>query len=111
MSRLFKLISYVFVFVLCVSCLQEERSPEEILVPTPAQLDCSEAAFSLTSKVPAGSQKLVDECGFLVATTKDLADAVTVVGAMTENAFAAVLPERRYGTTYYICSLMSTKSL
>ena len=80
-------------------------------MPTPAQLDCSEAAFSLTSKVPAGSQKLVDECGFLVATTKDLADAVTVVGAMTENAFAAVLPERRYGTTYYICSLMSTKSL
>lgn len=61
----------------------------------------------MTSKVPAGSQKLVDECGFLVATTNDLADAVTVEGAMTENSFAAVLPERRYGTTYYICSYVT----
>ena len=102
-----KLLTYILSLLATVSCLQEERSPEEILVPTPAQLDCSEAAFSLTSKVPAGSQKLVDECGFLVATTKDLADAVTVEGSMTENTFAAVLPERRYGTTYYICSYVT----
>ena len=107
MSRLFKLISYVSAFVLCISCLQEERSPEDILIPSPAQVDCSEASFSLTSKVPNGSEKLVDECGFLVGTAKDMADAVTVEGTMTANAFAAELPMRKYGATYYICSYVT----
>ena len=107
MSKLFKLISYVFVFVLCISCLQEERSPEDILIPSPAQVDCSEASFSLTSKVPNGSEKLVEECGFLVGTTKDFVDAVTVEGTMTANAFAAELPMRKYGATYYICSYVT----
>ena len=107
MSRLFKLISYVSAFVLCISCLQEERSPEDILIPSPAQVDCSASSFSLTSKVPNGSEKLVDECGFLVGTAKDMADAVTVEGTMTANSFAAELPMRKYGTTYYICSYVT----
>ncbi len=104
MKKLFVLLLPLLV---AVGCIQEERSPEEILVPSPAQLDCSELAFELSSKVPIGSQKLVDECGFLVATTKDLADAVDVKGELAENAFRAVLPSRRYGTTYYICSYVT----
>ena len=102
-----KLLTYTLLLLAVVSCLQEERSPEEILVPSPVKVDCSEASFSLTSKVPNGSEKLVEECGFLVGTTKDFADAVTVEGTMTANAFAAELPMRKYGATYYICSYVT----
>ena len=99
--------AYILSLLTIVSCLQEERSPEDILVPSPAQVECSESAFSLTSKVPSGSEKLVDECGFLVGTTKDLADAVTVEGTLNANTFAADLPSRKYGTTYHICSYVT----
>lgn len=106
MKKLHSCIAALFTIFTIVSCLQEERSPEEILVPSPAEVNCSES-FSITSKVPKGSEKLVEECGFLVGTTKDLADALTVEGAMTENTFSAVLPARKYGTTYYICSYVT----
>ena len=106
MKKLLSCIAVLFTIFSIVSCLQEERSPEEILVPSPAEVDCSES-FSITSKVPKGSEKLVEECGFLVGTTKDLADALTVEGAMTENTFSAALPARKYGTTYYICSYVT----
>lgn len=98
---------YILSLLAVVSCLQEERSPEDILIPSPAQVDCSASSFSLTSKVPNGSEKLVDECGFLVGTAKDMADAVTVEGTMTANSFAAELPMRKYGATYYICSYVT----
>lgn len=101
-----KLLTYTLLLLTVISCLQEERSPEEILVPSPAQVDCSEA-FAITSKVPKGSEKLVEECGFLVGTAKDLADAVAVEGVMVENAFSAELPSRKYGSTYYICSYIT----
>lgn len=106
MKKLLSCIAALFAIFSIVSCLQEERSPEEILVPSPTEVDCSES-FSITSKVPKGSEKLVEECGFLVGTTKDLADALTVEGAMTENTFSAALPARKYGTTYYICSYVT----
>ena len=106
MKKLLSCIAALFTIFSIVSCLQEERSPEEILVPSPAEVNCSES-FSITSKVPKGSEKLVEECGFLVGTTKDLADALTVEGAMTENTFSAALPARKYGTTYYICSYVT----
>ena len=106
MKKLLSCIAALFTIFTIVSCLQEERSPEEILVPSPAEVECSES-FSITSKVPKGSEKLVEECGFLVGTTKDLADALTVEGAMTENTFSAALPARKYGTTYYICSYVT----
>ena len=102
-----KLLTYTLSLLAAISCLQEERSPEEILVPSPVKVDCSEASFSLTSKVPKGSEKLVEECGFLVGTAKDLADAVEVAGVMVENAFSAELPSRKYGSTYYICSYIT----
>ena len=104
MKRLF--IS-AFMAFLAVSCLQEERSPEDILVPSLVQVGCSDSPFSLTSKVPVGSQKLVDECGFLVGATKDLVDAVVVECTMNENTFTAELPTRKYGSTYYICSYVT----
>jgi hypothetical protein len=94
MKKLLSCIAALFTIFSLVSCLQEERSPEEILVPSPAEVDCSEL-FSITSKVPKGSEKLVEECGFLVGTTKDLADALTVEGAMTENTFSAAIPARQ----------------
>ena len=106
MKKLLSCIAALFTIFSLVSCLQEERSPEEILVPSPAEVDCSES-FSITSKVPKGSEKLVEECGFLVGTTKDLADAVSIEGTMTENTFSAALPARKYGTTYYICSYVT----
>ena len=102
-----KYLIYILSLTLAVSCLQEERSPEDILIPSPAQVDCSASSFSLTSKVPNGSEKLVDGCGFLVGTAKDMADAVTVEGTMTANSFAAELPMRKYGATYYICSYVT----
>lgn len=99
----------IYALSLCaiLSCLQEERSPEEILVPSPAQVDCSESSFMLTSKVPEGSEKLVDECGFYVGKDKSLADAAKVTGTMTSNTFSASLPTRDYGTTYHICSFVT----
>lgn len=100
MKKLFSCLAAIMALFSISSCLQEERSPEEILVPSPAQVDCSESSFSLTSKVSSGSEKLVDACGFLVGTTKDLADAVTVEGTLNANTFAAALPFRKYGTTY-----------
>ena len=106
MKKLLSCIAALFTIFSLVSCLQEERSPEEILVPSPAEVNCSES-FSITSKVPKGTEKLVEECGFLVGTTRDLADAVTVEGTMTENTFSAALPARKYGTTYYICSYVT----
>lgn len=107
MKKLFSCLAAIMALFSISSCLQEERSPEEILVPSPAQVDCSESSFSLTSKVPSGSEKLVDACGFLVGTTKDMADAVTVEGTLNANTFAADLPSRKYGTTYYICSYVT----
>ena len=107
MKKLFSCLAAIMALFSISSCLQEERYPEEILVPSPAQVDCSESSFSLTSKVPSGSEKLVDACGFLVGTTKDLADAVTVEGTLNANTFAADLPSRKYGTTYYICSYVT----
>ena len=61
------------VFVMS-SCLQEERSPEEFLVPSRAEGECPEDRFRLSSKVPAGSEKLEYSCGFYLGTSKDLAD-------------------------------------
>ena len=107
MSKLFKLISYVFVFVLCVSCLQEERSPEEILVPTPAQMDCSASSFLMTSQVPKGSENLIDDCGFYVGTDNTLSGAAKVKATLTDNKISADLPARDYGTTYYMCSFVT----
>ena len=107
MSRLFKLISYVSAFVLCISCLQEERSPEDVLIPTPAQVECSDASLLLTSKVPKKSEKLVEECGFYYSTDRSMAHAVRVEASMEANSFAVELPEREYGTTYYICSYVT----
>ena len=107
MKKLLSCIAALFTIFTIVSCLQEERSPEEILVPSPAKVECSDASLVLASKVPSGSEKLVDACGFLVGTTKDLADAVTVEGTLNANTFAADLPSRKYGTTYYICSYVT----
>ena len=107
MSRLFKLISYVSVFVLCISCLQEERSPEEILVPSPTQVDCSEASLVLTSKVPKGSEKLVEECGFYYGKEKSMANAAKLQASIEANNFTVELPSREYGSTYYFCSFVT----
>ena len=107
MSRLFKLISYVSAFLLCISCLQEERSPEEILVPSPTQVDCSEASLVLTSKVPKGSEKLVEECGFYYGKEKSMANAAKLQASIEANNFAVELPSREYGSTYYFCSFVT----
>ena len=107
MKKLFsRLVALVALFSIS-SCLQEERSPEEILIPSPAQVDCSESAFSLTSKVPSGSEKLVYECGFLVGKDKLLGDGLKVEGALTANTFSADFPLREYGTTYYMCAYVT----
>ena len=100
---------FAFILLLCaiISCLQEERSPEEILIPTPAQVECSDASLMLTSKVPSGSETIVDECGFYYSADKSMSDARKVVGVLTSNNFSAELPERTYGTTYYICSYVT----
>lgn len=101
---------FIYLLSLCsiVSCLQEERSPEEILVPSPAQVECSDASsLLLTSKVPKKSENLVDECGFYYSTDESMAHAVKVEASMDVNNFAAELPERNYGTTYYICSYVT----
>ena len=107
MKKLFsRLVALVALFSIS-SCLQEERSPEEILIPSPAQVDCSESAFSLTSKVPSGSENLVYECGFLVGKDKLLGDGLKVEGALTANTFSAAFPLREYGTTYYMCAYVT----
>ena len=107
MPSLLKITSYISAIILCISCLQEERSPEEILVPTLAQVECSDASLMLTSKVPKGSENLVEECGFYYGADKSLADATKVEASMDVNNFAVELPERNYGTTYYICSYIT----
>lgn len=100
---------FTYLLSLCaiVSCLQEERSPEEILVPTPAQVECSDESLMLTSKVPSGSEKLVQECGFYYSKDKSMADTRKVAGVLAANNFTAELPDRTYGTTYYICSYVT----
>ena len=102
-----KFLIYALSLCAIVSCLQEERSPEEILVPTLAQVESSESSLMMTSKVPKGSEKLVDECGFYYSTDESMAHAVKVEASMDANNFAAELPERNYGTTYYICSYVT----
>ena len=102
-----KLFIYLLSLCAIISCLQEERSPEEILVPTLAQVECSDVSLMLTSKVPKGAEKLVEECGFYYGTDRSLADATKVEASMDVNNFAVELPERNYGTTYYICSYIT----
>lgn len=102
-------LSFVYILSLLaiVSCLQEERSPEEILVPSPTQVDCSEASLVLTSKVPKGSEKLVEECGFYYGKEKSMANAAKLPASIEVNNFTAELPSREYGSTYYICSFVT----
>ena len=102
-------LSFVYILSLLaiVSCLQEERSPEDILVPSPAQVDCSEASLVLTSKVPKGSEKLVEECGFYYGKEKSMANAAKLPASIEVNNFTAELPSREYGSTYYICSFVT----
>ena len=76
-------------------------------MPTLAQVECSDASLMLTSKVPKGSENLVEECGFYYGADKSLADATKVEASMDVNNFAVELPERNYGTTYYICSYIT----
>ena len=102
-----KLFTYLLSLCAIVSCLQEERSPEEILVPTLVQVESTESSLMLTSKVPKGSEKLVEECGFYYGTDKSLSDATKIEASMDVNNFAVQLPERNYGTTYYICSYIT----
>ncbi|MBO5709864.1 MAG: hypothetical protein J6S01_11030 [Bacteroidales bacterium] len=102
-----KLFTYFLSLCAIISCLQEERSPEEILVPTLAEVESTESSLMFTSKVPKGSEKLVEECGFYYGTDKSLANATKVEASMDANNFAVELPERNYGTTYYICSYIT----
>ena len=102
-----KLFTYLLSLCATVSCLQEERSPEEILVPTLTQVESTESSLMFTSKVPKGSEKLVEECGFYYGTDKSMADATKIEASMDVNNFAVQLPERNYGTTYYICSYIT----
>ena len=102
-----KLFIYLLSLCAIISCLQEERSPEEILVPTLAKVDSTESSLMFTSKVPKGTEKLVEGCGFYYGTDKSLADATKVEASMDVNNFAVELPERNYGTTYYICSYIT----
>lgn len=102
-----KISAFLLPLLVAVGCLQEERSPEEVLVPSPAQVDCSEASFLMTSKVPSGSQSLIDDCGFFVGTDNSLAGAANVKAVLQDNVFTADLPERNYGTTYYMCSYVT----
>lgn len=64
-----KLFALLLPLLAAVGCLQEERSQEEILVPAPAQMDCSASSFLMTSQVPKGSEDLIDDCGFISAQT------------------------------------------
>ena len=102
-------LSFVYILSLLaiVSCLQEERSPEDILVPSPAQVETSDASLMLASKVPSGSEKLVQECGFYYSKDKSMSDTRKVAGVLAANNFTAELPDRTYGTTYYICAYVT----
>ncbi|MBR5810660.1 MAG: hypothetical protein IKY36_04700 [Bacteroidales bacterium] len=102
-------LSFVYILSLLaiVSCLQEERSPEDILVPSPAQVETSDASLMLASKVPTGSERLVQECGFYYSKDKSMADTRKVAGMLAANNFTAELPDRTYGTTYYICAYVT----
>ena len=102
-----KLLTYTLSLLAAISCLQEERSPEEILVPSLAQVECSDASLVLTSKVPKGSEKLVDECGFYYGKEKSMANAAKLPASIEVNNFTAELPSREYGSTYYICSFVT----
>ena len=102
-----KLFALLLPLLAAVGCLQEERSPEEILVPTPAQMDCSASSFLMTSQVPKGSEDLIDDCGFYVGTDNTLSGAVKVKATLTDNKISADLPARDYGTTYYMCSFVT----
>ena len=107
MKTMIRCIAALTVLFAVNSCLQEERSPEDFLVPSLAQIECSESSFVITSKVPSGSEKLVKECGFYLSTSKDMTGATQLEAVMTENSFRTDLPERAYGTTYYICSYIT----
>lgn len=102
-----KLFALLLPLLAAVGCLQEERSPEEILVPTPAQMDCSASSFLMTSQVPKGSENLIDDCGFYVGTDNTLSGAAKVKATLTDNKISADLPARDYGTTYYMCSFVT----
>ena len=101
----------IFVLLLpllaAVGCLQEERSPEDVLVPSPAQMDCSTSSFLMTSKVPKGSENLIDDCGFYVGKDNSLSGAAKVNATLADNLISADLPARDYGTTYYMCSFVT----
>ena len=102
-----KYFIYILSLILAVSCLEEERSPEEILVPSLTQVECSDASMMLTSKVPSGSEKLIQECGFYFSKDESMADARKIEGELTGNYFTAELPDRTYGSTYYITSYVT----
>lgn len=102
-----KLFALLLPLLAAVGCLQEERSPEEILVPAPAQMDCSASSFLMTSQVPKGSENLIDDCGFYVGTDNTLSGAAKVKATLTDNNISADLPARDYGTTYYMCSFVT----
>ena len=104
MKKLFVLLLPLLV---AVGCLQEERSPEDVLVPSPAQMDCSTSSFLMTSQVPKGSENLIDDCGFYVGTDNTLSGAAKVKATLTDNKISADLPARDYGTTYYMCSFVT----
>ncbi len=76
-------------------------------MPTLAKVESTESSLMFTSKVPKGTEKLVEECGFYYGTDKSMADATKVEASMDVNNFAVELPERNYGTTYYICSYIT----
>ena len=107
MKKLFSRVAVIFTLFSLLSCLQEELSPEEILVPSPAQVETSDASLMLTSKVPSGSEKLVYECGFFVSADKPFFNVIKVEGALNANQFTATFPVRDYGTTYYICAYVT----
>ena len=102
-----KLFVLLLPLLAAVGCLQEERSPEDVLVPSPAQMDCSTSSFLMTSKVPKGSENLIDDCGFYVGKDNSLSGAAKVNATLADNLISADLPARDYGTTYYMCSFVT----
>lgn len=98
---------YMLLLLAAVSCLKEERSPDEILIPSPAQVKCEESSFEMTSTVPKGTEDIVYSCGFYVGKDNSLSGATKVTATMQANTFSAPLPSRDYGTDYYICSFVT----
>ena len=98
---------YMLLLLAAVSCMKEERSPDEILIPSPAQVKCSETSFTLNSTVPKGTEDIVYNCGFYVGKDNSMSGASKVTATMQANSFSADLPSREYGTTYYICSYVT----